>query len=187
MLVILTEEQSMKIFLETLIARYYPSLVFKIIPHRGKQDLEKHIPKILQSWNVPNSRFIVVHDQDSWDCVTLKSRLKAKCDSVRLDVVVRIACMELEAWYWGDLLAVELAFEKTKIRALSKKSKYRIPDNIVNPKDELQKYLPRYEQLAGAKLIAEHAGLERNTSHSFQVLIRSLQQATGSVSVQSEI
>ncbi|MDR0380739.1 MAG: DUF4276 family protein [Oscillospiraceae bacterium] len=177
MLVILTEEQSMKIFLETLIARYYPKLNCKIIPHRGKQDLEKHIPKILRSWNVPNSRFIIVHDQDSWDCVILKSELKAKCGAVRSDVVVRIACMELEAWYWGDLLAVELAFARTGLRALSQKSRYRIPDGIVNPKDELKKHLPRYEQIAGAKLIAEHADIERNTSHSFRVFIKSLQQS----------
>ncbi|MGL4209719.1 MAG: DUF4276 family protein [Candidatus Adiutrix sp.] len=176
MLVILTEEPSMKIFLETLIKRYYPTLALRIIPYRGKQDLVKHIPKILQSWNVPNSRFIVVHDQDSWDCMTLKSELKAKCDSVRSGVVVRIACMELEAWYWGDLLAVELAFGKPKLQTLSLKRKYRNPDNIVNPKDELQKHVKRYEQLAGAQLIAKYADIERNTSHSFKVFIRSLRQ-----------
>jgi hypothetical protein len=175
MLLILTEEQSMKVFLETLIARYYPKLEFRIIPHRGKQDLEKHIPKILRNWNVPDTRFLIIHDQDSHDCLLLKAELQALCDSIRPDVIVRIACMELEAWYWGDLLAVERAFGKTKLQSLSRKSKYRVPDKINNPKSELKRYLPPYEQISGAKLIAQHADIERNTSHSFQVLLKSLQ------------
>lgn len=175
MIVILTEEPSMKIFLETLMLRYYPSLKFKIISHRGKQDLERHIPIILKSWNVPDSKFIVIHDQDSWDCLSLKNKLKTKCDLVRPGVIVRIVCMELEAWYWGDLLAVEQAFNNNKLRSLSRKSKYRIPDSIANPKNELRKHLPRYEQEDGARRIVEHAVIEHNTSHSFQVFIKSLQ------------
>jgi hypothetical protein len=176
MLVILTEEPSMKTFLDILIPRFYPDLVFKTIPHRGKQDLEKHLPKFLRSWKVPDSKFIVVHDQDNWDCYLLKAELQAKCDAIRPDVVVRIVCTELEAWYWGDLLAVAQAFEKPKLPALARKSKYRIPDSIVSPKEELQNKLPHYEQLNGAKMIAEHADIERNTSHSFHVFIESLQK-----------
>ncbi|MDR2898637.1 MAG: DUF4276 family protein [Spirochaetaceae bacterium] len=175
MVVILTEEPSMQLFLETLISRYYPNLLFKVIPHRGKQDLEKHIPKILKSWHVPNSHFLIVHDQDSWDCRTLKNNLQSICNAIRPGVVVRIACVELEAWYWGDLLAVEQAFGRHDLQSLSGKSKYRIPDSIVNPKDELRKHLPHYEQLDGAKRIAEYAMIDRNTSNSFQVFIKSLQ------------
>jgi hypothetical protein len=55
----------MKIFLETLINRYFPSLVFKIITFKGKQYLEKSIPNFLKSWRVPDSDFIIIHDQDS--------------------------------------------------------------------------------------------------------------------------
>jgi hypothetical protein len=97
MLVILTEERSMKIFLEILINRYYLKLNFNIIPHQGKQDLERHIPKTLRSWNIPDSRFIVAHDKDSWDCHRLKLRLKDICKQIRNDVTVRIACTELES------------------------------------------------------------------------------------------
>jgi hypothetical protein len=176
MLLILTEEASMKVFLETLIARYYPKLEFRIIPHQGKQDLEKHIPKILRNWNVPDTRFLIIHDQDSHDCRLLKAELQAACDAIRPDVIVRIACMELEAWYWGDLEAVGLAFGKTKLPALSRKSKYRVPDKINNPKSELKKHLPPYEQISGARLIGQYAEIERNTSHSFQVFMKSLQQ-----------
>jgi hypothetical protein len=176
MLVILTEEPSMKEFLDILIPRYYPNLLFKTIPHRGKQDLEKHLPQILRSWKLPDTKFIVIHDQDSWDCHALKTELKARCDAVRPDVVVRIACRELEAWYWGDLPAVARAFKKPKLSALARKSKYRIPDSIINPKSELRRHLPRYEQLQGARIIAEQADIERNTSHSFHVFMKSLQQ-----------
>jgi hypothetical protein len=83
--------------------------------------------------------------------------------------------VELEAWYWGDLLAVEQAFGIHNLQSLSGKSKYRIPDSIVNPKDELRKHIPRFEQLDGAKRMAKYAEIDRNTSKSFQVFIKSLQ------------
>nr|AGS51983.1 hypothetical protein [uncultured bacterium contig00006] len=106
----------------------------------------------------------------------MKSKLQALCDSIRPDVLVRIACRELEAWYWGDLLAVEQAFGITTLHALTRKSSYRVPDSIITPKRELQKRLPRYEQKLGAELIAQCADIERNTSRSFQVFIRGLQR-----------
>jgi hypothetical protein len=39
MLVILTEESSMKVFLETLIKRYFPELRVSIKAFRGKQEI----------------------------------------------------------------------------------------------------------------------------------------------------
>jgi hypothetical protein len=176
MLVILTEEASMKVFLEVLINRNFPALQYRIIAHQGKQDLEKHIPIVLKSWKTPDSRFIIVHDQDSWDCRMLKTALQTECETIRTGVIIRIACVELEAWYWGDLKAVSEAFNKPKLPQLSRRSTYRIPDEIENPKAELQRHIPRYEQLSGARAIAEHLDAERNTSHSFNVFYRSLKE-----------
>jgi hypothetical protein len=176
MLVIFTEEPSMKAFLETLIHRLYPEISLKIIAYQGKQDLEKNVARHIRNWHTPNSKFIVVHDQDSWDCVILKEKLVAICSSAAPNVTVRIACHELESWYWGDLDAVSTAFGKPSIMALSRKRKYRITDEIENPKGELKKYLPQYEQIAGAKAIAEHIDITHNISHSFQVFFRKVSE-----------
>jgi len=174
MLVILTEEPSMKVFVETLVSRLFPELITKVIAYRGKQDLEKGLPKLLKNWRTPNSHFIIIHDQDSWDCVRLKQKLQAVCDSIRSNVTVRIACVELESWYWGDLAAVEKAFDKTGLQSLARRRNYRVPDKIQNPKTELQKHLPQYEQQVGARAIAAHIDPDRNTSHSFGVFFKSL-------------
>jgi hypothetical protein len=176
MLVILTEEPSMKIFLETLIWRAYPDLPFTIKAYRGKQDLEKGVARFLRTWRTPDSYFIVIHDQDSWDCVELKRQLTTICDSARPGVAVRIACRELESWYWGDMAAIEAAFKKQGLQRLTRQRNYRHPDSIGNPKHELKRYLPQYEPLAGARAIAEYIDISRNTSHSFQAFINKVDE-----------
>jgi hypothetical protein len=176
MLVILTEEPSMKVFLDTLIRRVYPDLPLTIKAYLGKQDLEKGVARFLRAWRTPDSHFIVIHDQDSWDCVELKRRLTAICDSARAGVAVRIACRELESWYWGDIAALETAFSKQGLQQLARRRNYRFPDSIVNPKHELKRYLPQYEQQAGARAIAEYIDIYRNTSHSFRVFINKVDE-----------
>lgn len=53
----------------------------------------------------------VLHDQDSHDCKQLKQQLKRLCDqNNKHKLLIRIVCRELEAWYFGDLDAVEKAF-----------------------------------------------------------------------------
>ena len=44
-LVFLLEEPSMKVLLDDLLPRFYPTLSFRCIPHEGKQDLERSIPR----------------------------------------------------------------------------------------------------------------------------------------------
>ena len=57
---------------------------------------------------MPESRFVVLCDQDSADCRTVKKGLVRKCHDAGKDkAFVRIACRELESWYLGDLTAVE--------------------------------------------------------------------------------
>jgi hypothetical protein len=179
MLVIFTEEPSMKTFLETLLYRLYSNISLKIIAYHGKQDLEKNVSRHIRNWLIPNSNFIIVHDQDSWDCIALKNKLMAICNATAPNISVRIACHELESWYWGDLWAVSNAFGKPNITSLSRKRKYRVTDLIENPKSELKKHIPQYEQIAGAKAIAEHIDITRNTSHSFQVFFSKVSEFTG--------
>lgn len=74
-IVFLLEERSMKELIDGLIPRILPEEVsFLSIPHEGKSDLEKSIPRKISSWRDadPNVKFVIVHDQDSNNCVELK-------------------------------------------------------------------------------------------------------------------
>ncbi|MBQ8708865.1 MAG: DUF4276 family protein [Succinivibrionaceae bacterium] len=175
-LVFLLEERSMKELLDLLLPRILPeSVTFQTVPHEGKSDLEKSLPIKLKGWNEPDVSFVVVHDQDFNDCVELKQKLLQPCQDSGKTVLVRIACHELEAWYWGDLDAVEAAYGRD-VSKLKQKAKYRVPDRIENPKQELKRLIPDMGQIDGARRIAPHMNIDRNTSYSFQVFVRGIRQ-----------
>ena len=46
-----------------------------------------------------------------------------------------------------------------------------MPDDIVNPKRELQKLLPEHQQIIGAQRIAKYMNMENNTSVSFRMFV----------------
>ena len=120
---------------------------------------------------MPDVKFVVVQDQDSNDCYVLKKELVDLCrKSNDKECLVRIACHELESWYVGDLDAVSQAYGKD-LNWVRRKAAYRIPDSIINPKRELQKFLPEHQQILGAKKIAEHIDIESNTSESFRIFV----------------
>ncbi len=179
-IVFLLEEASAKYLLESLLPRILPpGIIYQLIPHEGKQDLEKSIPRKLAAWNTPDTKFVIVHDQDSNDCIELKSAIRQLCDKSNKSVLIRIACRELESWYFGDLKAVSSAYGRD-LTALSQKSKYRNPDRIGNPKQELRKLVPEYEQIAGARKIGPLMDLENNTSKSFNVLLEGIRRFAAS-------
>lgn len=170
-LVFLLEERSMKFFLDGILPKILPEDVHYItIPHEGKSDLKKSIKNKLKGWKLPDTKFVIVQDQDSNDCRELKKQLLDLCKGTSKEVLVRIVCHELEAWYFGDIDAVAAAYGK-RLDAIKKKRAYQVPDNIVNPKLELQKLLPEHQQIAGAKKIAPYIEVERNTSTSFQMFV----------------
>ena len=69
-LVFLLEERSMKVLLDIILPKILPEGVsFQTIPHEGKSELEKSIPIKLRAWNEPNVAFVIVHDQDSNNCI----------------------------------------------------------------------------------------------------------------------
>lgn len=181
-IVFLVEEASMEWILKVILPEIIPEEVqFQIVPHQGKQDLQKSISIKLRSWNEPDVRFVIVHDKDSCDCRVLKQDLVNLCKQAgRPDTLVRIACNELEAWYFGDLTAVGQAFDKD-ISAFSRKSKYRIPDSIGNPKAEIRKIIKNLQQISGAKAIASCMDIERNTSHSFKVFVDGVRRISKSL------
>lgn len=170
-LVFLVEEMSMKVFLDHLLPRILPKDVyFTVVPHEGKSDLEKSIPIKLTHWNAPDTKFMIIHDQDSNNCHALKEELVSLTDGCNRKVVVRIACHELEAWYFGDLKAVSKAYG-VDLEPLALKRKYRDPDKIESPKQELKKLVPSLEQISGARRISPLINLEHNTSKSFNTFI----------------
>ena len=170
-LVFLLEERSMKELLDLLLPRLLPSgIPFQTIPHSGKTDLQKSIKRKINAWTEPDVAFIILHDQDSNDCMVLKEKLTKLCVDSGKPFLVRIPCRELEAWYWGDLKAVSNAYG-TDLTKLKNKKAYRDPDKIGNPKQELKKYIPTMGQIDGARKIAPLMDIENNTSHSFQVFV----------------
>jgi hypothetical protein len=173
-LIFLLEERSMEETLKALLPRIIPSdVTYKCIPHEGKQDLEKSIPRKLKAWH-KSAEFIVIRDKDSADCLKAKQKLLELCQQGdRPDTLIRIACHELESWFLGDLAAVEkgLQIKTGTLSKLQKKQKFRTPDDIAAAKQELKRIASSYQPISGSKAIAQHLNLTNNTSKSFQVFL----------------
>ncbi|MBF0410736.1 MAG: DUF4276 family protein [Candidatus Riflebacteria bacterium] len=180
-LVCLLEEPSAKEMLIAILPKILPPTVnVRYIVFEGKQDLEKHLERRIRGWLIPDTCFLVMRDQDSGDCVKIKNNLLAtilrteKCQQT----TVRIACHELESFYLGDLQAVEQGLKLKKISTYQQQSKYRTPDSLANPAEELNKLSGNtYQKIQGSRAIAPHLKIDgSNTSHSFQVLISGIQK-----------
>lgn len=169
--VFLLEEYSMKVLLDGLLTRLFPGLSFLCVPHEGKQDLERSIPRKLRAWHEPGVRFVVLCDNDSSDCRVLKQSLvQLTVDGGRNDTLVRIACQELEAWYFGAPDALAKAFKREDLQRIGRKARFRDPDAIHQPAKALAERVPEFQKVSGARLMAQALTLE-NRSRSFQVLI----------------
>lgn len=168
-IVFLLEELSMRVLLEGLLPRVFPGLPFLCIHHEGKQDLERSVLRKLRGWREPGVRFVVVRDNDASDCVTVKHRLLDLCkEGRRPDTLVRIACQELEAWYFGEPDAIAKGFGRPALCRLGRKARYRDADSIAKPSAELKKLVPEFQKISGARLMAPRLSPGNNRSRSFQ-------------------
>lgn len=166
----------MKVLLDGLLPQLFPGLEFLCVPHDGKNDLERSIPKKLRAWREPGVRFMVVRDNDGGDCHQLKAHLLALChDGRRDDTLVRIPCQELEAWYFGEPEALAEAYFDERLLSISLKRRYRNPDTIVSPSSELAKLIPEFQKVSGARKLASLLSRERNRSTSFRVLLKGIE------------
>jgi hypothetical protein len=130
-------------------------------------------------------RLVVLVDQDDDDCLALKGQLERAAAEAGLltktraqpgqDFLVlnRIAVEELEAWFLGDMEAVQHAYPK--VRAGSKASTAN-PDATPGAWEMLERHLRRagyfrggLNKIEAARNIAPHLCPERNTSPSFHV------------------
>lgn len=146
----------------------------------GKQDLERQLEKKLRGFLNRGARIIVMRDQDrDLDCQIVKRHLMEICEHAgRPEAVVRIACHELEAFYLGDLLAVERGLDIPGLAAQQERAKFRNPDRLSNPSKELKGLTgKRYQKVSGSRAIAPHLDLAHPRSRSFQHLIQAIRNA----------
>ena len=172
-LVVFVEETSAKALLDAILPRILPEDVrHRVVPFEGKSDLEKQLIGKIRGWKAPNSKFLILRDQDSGDCRKVKEGILELCRRAgRRDAMVRIACHELEAWYLGDLEAVERGLEVKGVSAQATSAKFRDPDRLNNAAQELES-LTRgvYQKVGGTRRIAPHLDLSgTNRSMSFRV------------------
>ncbi|MCB9497646.1 MAG: DUF4276 family protein [Fibrobacteria bacterium] len=182
-LVVFVEETSAKTLLETILPKILPPEVgHRIVPFEGKSDLEKQLIGKIRGWKTPNSRFLVLRDQDSGDCRKVKEHLLELCRQAGCtDALVRIACHELEAWYLGDLSAVERGLDIRGISGQSAAAKFRDPDRLNNAAQEL-KLLTRgtYQKVGGSRRIAPYLDLSgQNRSVSFRMFCDGIRRLGG--------
>lgn len=175
----LVEERSMAEVLKVLLPRILPASWvldenYFIRPHEGKSDLKRSIPKKLKGFaqhKEQTTGFIIIQDQDSNDCRQLKQELVALCkanQAPNIKFLVRIVCHELEAWYLGDMKAIQAVFPRFNPARHLKKSLFRLPDTCQNPKTRLKDIVGDYQQIATAQMIAPYIDIEHNRSESFR-------------------
>lgn len=181
-IVFFLEEPSAKEMLKGLLPRLLPDEIKRrYVVFQGKQDMEKQLEKRLRGWQLPDSVFVVLRDQDSGDCHDVKERLVELCRRAGRDqALVRVACRELESFYLGDLAAVEKGLEVRGLSAKQNKRKYRAPDGMSNPSIELSKLTGHlYQKVSGSRSIGPHLSLNNNRSRSFHVLLSGIRKLVG--------
>lgn len=178
MIVLFTEEPSMKATLEALVRAQFPTTVegwdWLVIDYNGKSALEKKFPTRMRSLIFGDPVFVILRDADGGDCVQIKRRLAALAASCGKPFKVRIVCQELESWFIGDSVAVCQAYPHCKFT--NKTAKYRNPDRLTNASQELARLTGEFAKVPRAQEIAQYLDPTRNCSRSFQVLFATLQE-----------
>ncbi|MGH3905948.1 MAG: DUF4276 family protein [Pseudonocardiaceae bacterium] len=169
---ILVEERSAEQALCSLLPRIVPGVEFEVHVFQGKPDLLKKLPNRLKgysSWiTQENTSVVVLVDRDDDDCLALKADIEKMASAAglltattaavsrRVHVLNRIAVEELEAWFFGDVPALCMAYPRVP-SSLEKKAKYRDADAIAGGTCEaLERVLQEYGYHRGglAKVVA---------------------------------
>lgn len=188
-IVFLLEEPSMRVLLDAWLPRLFPGWVdgqhFQCVPHEGKSDLDRSIPRKLAAWRIPGDRFVVVRDNDNANCVDLKARLQRLCSNHgQPGTLVRLVCQELESWYLGDLAALAAAFDQPRVDSPANRKRFANPDAWQKPSVEVKRLVAVFQKNGGARAIAPHLDLARNTSRSLQVFAAGVRRMAGDMGYQ---
>lgn len=186
----LLEEPSAEAFLQQFLPKVLPAkTTWNPVVFQGKPDLLDKLAARLQGyrmWMPEDWRIVVLIDEDRQNCVALKSRLEAAAQAAkfptksrprgdRFVVLNRIAVEELEAWFFGDIPALAVAYPGVSPN-LGQHAAYRDVDAIAGGTWEaLERVLQRAGYFGGglpkievAREIARHMDASRNTSRSFR-------------------
>lgn len=180
-LVVLTEEPSACDLLEGVLPRILPAhWRFRCIPYEGKQDLERRGPRLIRAWRTPGAFFLILRDQDSGDCRAVKRVLLEKfAGEVERPLMVRIACRELEAWILGDLESFAEEFRAPTAAKAGGQARFRDPDLLGSPVQELRRFAPDYQKRDGARRMGVRLDPGRNLSGSFQAFCSGVLRMVG--------
>jgi hypothetical protein len=171
--IFLLEEPSMKELLDGLLPRLVPGWRtpqhFQCVPHEGKSDLDRSIPRKLKAWLEPGVRFVVVRDNDNADCSVVKQRLVRACiEAGRPDTLVRLVCQELESWYLADLAALAAAFPGQKVDTPALRKRFADPDRRPKPSQDLALIARGFQKRSGARAMAPLLDPANSRSASFK-------------------
>jgi hypothetical protein len=179
-LTVFTEEASMKAALQQLL----PSLgmapgSFRIISFDGVGELENQLPRQLVTLRDDADRILILRDNDCGDCQKRREQLMimAQRAGVHDRCKVRIVCQMLEAWFVGDVEALERS-GLFKTKPIPKRLKSCDPDSLSDPKKELRNLNGRYNVISGAKAIAPHMRTNGNRSTSFRNTMQAVRDLT---------
>jgi len=178
-LVFFLEELSVRSMLEGLLPKIISQdISARFIVFEGKQDLEKQLVRRLRGYRNKEADFIVIRDQDSGDCRAIKARLSGLCAEAGCPkAMVRIACRELESFYLADLVAVEKGLGITGIARHQRNRKFRAPDRLGSPSQELKALTKgRYQKISGSRAIGSHLDPANGRSHSFKLLVATVRR-----------
>ena len=180
-LVCCLEELSAREMLAGVLARILPTnWNVQYIVFEGKQDLLGRLQMRIRGWQLPNSFFLVLCDQDAQDCKCLKSQIAMMLLATGKITKIRIACHELENFYLGDLVAVAKGLSCSSVAKQASKAIYRKSDLIANAPDQLKRITGNaYQKCSGSRAIAPYLDLSGGSrSNSFNALLSAIRELT---------
>jgi hypothetical protein len=192
----LVEEPSGEAALSNIVPKILQDVTFRIHPFQGKQDLlSKLLPRLkgYKGWLPDDWKIVVLVDADDEDCKELKATMEEKAETAGLttksrrtmgpyfQVLNRLAIEELEAWFFGDVEALNSSYPRVSLN-LGKRAKYRDPDTIRGGTWEaLERELKKagyfrggFSKITVARDVSRYMVPERNRSKSFQVFRQGL-------------
>ena len=158
-----------------------------------KRMLLNQLPRLLGGYakTAGIDAVVVVVDSDRKDCRSFLGELKDLAVASGLpDTLFRIAIEEIEAWYLGDQVAIQAAYEKAKLKYLSKYQQdsvcgtWELLADAVSPGgvravNKLGWPRPGELKHEWASRIGPHMDIERNASPSFNKLVEGLRRMAG--------